>query len=136
MMDVFFFTSGHSSGGAQGVHARDTVRQWLASVPNMYPHGAYNNVFAMYNVEENPSAVIASLKGLLTPEVLAHMHSNSIWSSPEIADLKEYNFIDLHFNDLISDLEWSELMRERRSAVANIAQVPDDLIPWIQRYLH
>jgi hypothetical protein len=91
---------------------------------NMHPDGAY--AFVMRNVKENPSSVIATLKRQLTPKVLGHMHSDSILSTHVVVDFKEYHFVQLCFDDLLSDSEWHERMHESRHlALARIMRDMD-----------
>ncbi len=136
-MDVIFTTYGISSQGTQASHANKTVRQWLASMANMHPDGAY--AFVMRSVMENPSSVIATLKRQLTPKVLGHMHSDSILSTRVVVDFKEYHFVQLCFDDLLSDSEWHERMHESRHlALARImrdAQLPKEMGSVIEQYL-
>ena len=104
-MDVFFTTHGISAGGEQPLHVIQAVRRWLAAMPDMRPDGSTS--FVMRNVQENPSSVIANLKALLTPDVLSHMHSDSIWSTHDEDDFNAYHRIDLCFNDVMSVEEWN-----------------------------
>jgi hypothetical protein len=133
-MDVYFST--HGTSGTSGIsHAHGPMCQWLASVPGMQRSGVTS--FVMRNVEANPSSVIATLQNQITPRVLMHMHSNSIRSTHEIDDFREYHFIALCFNDLKSEWEWRELMHERRHlAATRIGCLPDDIIPVVWQYLH
>jgi hypothetical protein len=104
-MDVYFTTHGISAGGKQPLHVIQAVRQWLAAMPHMRPDGSTS--FVMRNVQENPSSVIANLKALLTPDVLSHMHSDSIWSTHDEDDFNAYHRIDLCFNDVMTVEEWN-----------------------------
>lgn len=136
-MDVTFTVCGISSQGTHASHAFETVRQWLASIANMQPDGRF--AFIMRNVMENPSTVIATLKQQLTPEVLGHMHSDSILSTHDVDDFNEYHFVQLTFNDLLSDSEWYERMHESRHlALARIgcnAQLSCEMTSLIGQYL-
>ena len=139
-MDVRFIVNGITRTGEPPRHARPCIMDWSRDLCDFWRFDGYNT-WVRSDVQANPTAVIADLQQRLTPRVLAHMHSRSI-SCPALRDggsdeFQDYYYIELSFDDLLSEAEWNAYVREEQTVnlalLAHEWELPSDVAHSIAR---